>query len=140
MNGSSRSTNTAARWEEELGLTERKPPFFFRSLEQLDSLQQPHPQATAMRRAWQDMKLDGILCFDTAPVVYFKLLDRLDDKQVRRLHKQVWNQGIAPLLVLITDRQVVVYSGLSVPAKPDEKVSDQNRLVELLERAADDLE
>ena len=138
MDGTSRSTNLA-QWEDDLGLTGRKPPFYFRSLKQIDSLAQPHPQATAIRRAWQDMKLDGVLCFDTAPVVYFKRLDRLDDEQVRRLHQQVWNQGIAPLLVLITGQKVVVYSGLSVPARPGENVSDQNRLVQLLDRTADAL-
>lgn len=139
MDGTTRSTNIAGRWEDELGLSGRKPPYYFRDLKQLDSLTPPHPQATAIRRAWQDMKLDGMLCFDTAPVVYFKLLDRLDEKVIRRLHQRVWNQGIAPLLVVVTDRQVLVYSGLSVPARPDESVGDRNRLVQLLDRTADTL-
>jgi hypothetical protein len=140
MDGPSHSTNIAAHWEDELGLSSRKPPYFFRSLKQLDDLPQPHPQATTIRRAWQDMDLDGMLCFDTAPVVYFKRLDNSDEKEIRRLHQQVWNQGIAPLLVLITDKQVHVYSGLSVPAREDESVGDRNRLVQLLDRAADALE
>ena len=29
-----------------------------------------------MRRAWVDMGLDGILCFDGIPVIYFKEVER----------------------------------------------------------------
>ena len=132
---------TATSWIKQFDLEKRRPPFFFRNLEELDLLQPPHPQAHAIRRAWQEMDLDGVVCFDNAPVIYFRRLDAVDDDdEVKRLHRQVWNQGIAPLLVLIGERQVQVYSGLATPATEREAAKAEGRLVELMNRTAEALE
>jgi len=127
-------------WIEQLGLSERQPPEFFRSIEQINSGDQPLPQAHAMRRAWQDLELNGILYINKAPYIYFKEVSRIESGQIRRLHRQLWNQGIAPLLVIISPTEFHIYSGLALPAREDQAIDQDNRLVGTLERVADALE
>src|SRR6185369_7147195 len=51
--------------------------------------------------------------------------------------RQLWNQGIAPILVVIDSEEVSVYSSLTLPAKSDENINTEGRLIELLHRTAD---
>lgn len=127
-------------WREQLGLSERRPPEFFHSLEAINTGNKSLPQAHAMRRAWKDLELDGILCVNNAPYIYFKEVSGIDSVQMRELHRHIWNQGIAPLLVVVSPTEVQVYSGLALPAKEEQKVSQQNRLVQILNRVADEIE
>ncbi|MCF2150406.1 SAM-dependent methyltransferase [Desmonostoc muscorum LEGE 12446] len=127
-------------WREQLGLSERRPPEFFDSLEEINAGHQSPPQAHAMRRAWKDLELDGILCINNAPYIYFKEVSGIDSDQMRELHRQIWNQGIAPLLVVVSPTEVQVYSGLALPAKEEQDVSQQNRLVQILNRVSDEIE
>jgi hypothetical protein len=62
---------TGASWEEQLGLQKRRPPEFFRSLEEIED-HAPALQAHAMSRAWTELGLSGILCLDRQPIVYLK--------------------------------------------------------------------
>ncbi|WP_414551094.1 HsdM family class I SAM-dependent methyltransferase [Anabaena sp. CCY 0017] len=127
-------------WREQLGLSGRKPPEFFDSLEQINAGNQSPPQAHAMRRAWKDLELNGILCVNNAPYIYFKEVPSIDSDKLRELHRQIWNQGIAPLIVIVSPTEVQVYSSLAIPAKEEEDVSQQNRLVQILDRVADEIE
>ncbi|MFI5394013.1 MAG: class I SAM-dependent DNA methyltransferase [Candidatus Binatia bacterium] len=130
---------TSDSWVRELGLATLRPPVFFRCVDDINHAQPPHPQAHSMRRAWQEMKLDGILCFDNAPVVYFRSRQHFDEHSVVELHRQVWNQGIAPILIVVSETSVNVFSGLAVPARQNELLRDKDRLVETLDRTADAL-
>ncbi|QYX32447.1 HsdM family class I SAM-dependent methyltransferase [Sphaerospermopsis torques-reginae] len=127
-------------WREQLGLSERRPPEFFHSLEAINTGNKSLPQAHAMRRAWKDLELDGILCVNNAPYIYFKEVSGIDYAQMRELHRHIWNQGIAPLLVVVSPTEIQVYSGLALPAKDEQKISQQNRLVQILNRVADEIE
>jgi hypothetical protein len=82
------------------------------------------------------MGLDGILCLDNSPLVYFKELESLDPEEVRRLHKLFWNHGLSPILVLIGSAEVHVYSGLATPAREGEAVDGGHRRVMRLNRVA----
>ncbi|HHP7246176.1 MAG TPA: N-6 DNA methylase [Elainellaceae cyanobacterium] len=127
-------------WIEQLGLADRQAPEFFRSFDELQAMQSGVAQAHVMRRAWKDLELDGILYQDKSPYVYFKEVSSIDPVEMRRLHRKLWNQGIAPLLVVVSPSDFHVYSSLTLPAKEDEEVSDGDRLVEILSRTADVLE
>ncbi|BAZ27920.1 hypothetical protein NIES4074_03480 [Cylindrospermum sp. NIES-4074] len=133
-------TSSSLDWREQLELSGRRSPEFFHTLEEINTGDQSPPQAHIMRRAWKDLDLNGILCVNNAPYIYFKEVSTIDSEQMRRLHRQIWNQGIAPLLVVISPTEVQVYSGLALPAKDDQDVSQQNRLVEILDRVADEIE
>jgi type I restriction-modification system DNA methylase subunit len=126
-------------WVELLDLSDRRPHEFFRSLDEINSAEPIPLHAHTMRRAWVEMGLNGILCIDRVPVVYFKEIPRPDQDQLRRLQRQLWNQSIAPILAVITLNDVLVYSGLALPAKDDEEVDKDNRLVETFNLLADAL-
>src|SRR4051812_30355768 len=100
-------------WRGQLGISDWTPPTFFSRKGDLDEAVLAAPQAHALRRAFEAMKLDGIVCFEKSPVIYFKEMDRLDPDLIRPVYSQFWNQGLAPILVLIGPRAVQVYSGLT---------------------------
>ncbi len=117
-------------WKKEFGLESLKPPRFFSTVEQLNiepgNVSQPH----ALRRAFEDLKIDGILCLDRNPVIYFRQVSSLNPDKIYRLHRSFWNQGIAPVLVLIAPHEVHIYSGLT---PPEDIVSEMKQLPEPIE-------
>ncbi|MBW1793111.1 MAG: N-6 DNA methylase [Deltaproteobacteria bacterium] len=121
-------------------LGDASPPVFFRSYKEIEENSGRHPYSHLMRRAWESMELSGIFCVDRKPTVYFKEVERIDPEQIRILHRQLWNQGIATLLVVVSPKEVQVYSGLAYPAREQDEISSDHRLVEVLDRTANVLE
>lgn len=124
-------------WRKEFGLSDRTTPTFFPSAASIDAAGANVPQAHALRRAFEVLGLDGILCQNNAPVVYFKEVDRVIPEQVGDLHRRFWNQGLSPLLVLVAPTEVHVYSSLMEPPHGSEPPENGGRLVVRLNRAAD---
>jgi len=91
-----------------------------------------HPYSHFMRRAWEAMHLNGILCIDGRPTVYFKEVKRLDSLSQRERYQKFWNQGLATLLVISSPDEVQVFSSLAEPAKEDSDIENEHRLVETL--------
>ena len=129
-----------SNWIAQLELSAKHPPEFFKSISEIDAGEHIIPQAHAVRRAWRDLDLDGVLYLDKAPYVYFKEVQRIEPELMRGLHRKLWNQGIAPLLVVISPTEFQVYSGLALPTKENEDIFQEDRLVKALSRAADILE
>ncbi len=119
------------------GLGDLVPHEFYSSKSDLERRGNPLTYAHLMRRAWEEMGLNGILCVDQKPAVYFKEVNRIDSASTRTLHKLFWNQGTAPLLVLISPKEVQIFSGLAFPSKEGEDPKDGARLVEILSRATE---
>lgn len=132
------STDAVKDWRKELGLDDWKPPAFFASKDEIDGFGNSVPQAHSLRRAFDRLTLDGILCLQNIPVAYFKEVTKIDPAVVAQLHRQFWNQGLAPILVLIDPREVHIYSGLTPPAQSPTDFDHENRLVERLNRVADE--
>ncbi|HZM89401.1 MAG TPA: hypothetical protein VFF31_22960 [Blastocatellia bacterium] len=123
-------------WREELGVHERRPPSFFTSKEELTP---STPQAHVLRRAFDLLHLDGIFCAENSPLIYFKQVTKITMASVLKLHRQFWNHGGAPILVLISRDQVHVYSGMSRPV-PDSEVRDRPpSLVKTIDRVSEGL-
>jgi len=127
---------TPTNWTEEFGLDARQPPNLFTSKSQITP---STPQAHLLRRAFDVLKIDGILCVDHTPLAYFKLLKRITPEIVFELHKQFWNHSGASLLVLVTDDSVHVYSGMTRPEPESDTAADPSSLVVSLQRIADGL-
>lgn len=130
----------ATDWRKDFGIEGRRPPALFSSLREIDEAGSAAPLPHALRRAFEELQLDGVLCFEQeqtrTPIIYFRQVERIETVEVARLHRLFWNQGIAPLLVLIAQDQVHVYSGLT----DVRGAGDQNHgLVETLNRVADRL-
>src|SRR4051794_40193442 len=118
-------------WRSDFGIQDRMPPNLFTSKEQLT---RATPQAHLIRRAFDVLKLDGILCTDHTPLVYFKLLRRFSPDAAYELQKQFWNHGSAPVLVLVSEDRVHVYSGMTRPTARDTAETELPSLVTTLSR------
>jgi type I restriction-modification system DNA methylase subunit len=124
---------TIKEWTQDFGLDSRQPPNLFTNKNQISP---STPQAHLLRRAFDVLKVDGILCVDHSPLAYFKLLKRISPEIVFELHKQFWNHSGASLLVLMTDESVHVYSGMTRPEPKSETSADPSSLVVSLPRIA----
>lgn len=106
-------------WKDDFGLDDQKSSRFFSSVDQLEESAGKIPQLHALRRAFEQLEIDGVLCQDRSgsgdglqPVIYFRQVERITPNDVFHLHRSFWNQGIAPILVLVAPDDIHVYSGL----------------------------
>jgi hypothetical protein len=133
-------------WKKDFGLDSRNPPHFFSSVDQLDAAAGKSPQPHALRRAFEQLGIDAVLCQDRAgpdeglqPIIYFRQVTKIDPAEIARIHRSFWNQGVAPLLVVIAPDEVHVYSGLVPPAAAPTKSGKAPGFVEALNRVEDQL-
>lgn len=131
------STAASSPWAKEFGIQERKPPHFYSSVAEIDAAGVEAVQPLAVRRAFEQLSVDGVLCLDKNPVIYFRQVDRIQPDEVATLQRAFWNQGVAPILVLIGPDQIHVYSGLTQPAPPG--AGDAAGFVETIDRVSDQL-
>ncbi len=124
-------------WRADFGIDGKGPPHFFAGPDDIDAANGSIPQAHVLRRAFEDLSLDGILCRDNSPIIYFRVVDRLDASEVLAMHRTFWNQGVAPILVLVGPDEVHVYSGLTPPAVGAVAGSQPPGFVERLDRVAE---
>lgn len=123
-------------WKKAFGLDGRQPPSLFTSKDQMTPTT---PQAHLLRRAFDVLKVDGILCVDHSPLAYFKLVKRITPEAVTELHRQFWNHSGASLLVLVTDDHVHIYSGMTRPVPATDTTAELPSLVDSLDRLSDGL-
>ncbi len=112
----------------------------FKTADEIDSIDPPLAHSHTVRRAFRLLKLDAVLYVDRMPTAYFKRIRRFDAKNIRQWHTYLWNQHIVPLLVLISDTEIKVYSGQALPTDKDEDINGDGRLVEVFGKVADVLE
>jgi hypothetical protein len=130
------ANNVAPNWEQEFGISDRRPPRFFASTNELTN---EIPQAHVLRRAFELFELDGVLCLENSPLIYFKQIDRITTDRAVQMHRQFWNHGGAPILVLIAADNVHIYSGLSRPEADTNANASLSSLVKTLDRISDGL-
>ena len=114
---------------------------FISSAGQIDRCDILLPYAHYLQQAWERLNLSGVLCVDGRPTVYLCEAKRFTTEQKRERQRFVWNQGLVPLLVLLTPGQVEVHSGVRKPLKlnaPDDTPDDS--LIPNLENIAETLE
>ena len=80
-----------------------------------------------LTRAFETMSLDGVLFIKNMPLIYFReFKNKLSSIAERvELQRKFWNQGIAPILMIVDSSSVYIYSSLSKPAlteKNEEKI------------------
>ncbi len=131
---------------EVLGLAERGRPDLYLSTEEV--LGAPH--AAAMRLAFEDLGLAGFLCVEGIPTIAFLVQASEDLRPLHEVHRALWNQGLASLLLVLGPRasgeqvgndgsEIRAYSLMRKPVdeswRPDRGQPDP-RLVETLELTA----
>ena len=94
---------------------------------------QARNSAHLIRRAWRSLDLEAVLTVENKPTVYFKRVTKKDPAAEAELHRLLWNQGTATLLVVRDSAEVRVYSALASPAqKPIADGEEDVRLVDTL--------
>ena len=130
----------ATDWKSEFGLDREARGTFLADISEIDAAGSQAPQSHSLRRAFGQLELDGILCQDQSPVIYFKEVDDLQPAKIAELHKRFWNHGITPILVLIAPDEVQVYSGFLRPGASGSVSAQPSGFVQQLARVADELE
>ena len=131
---------TTAEKKSDLIQAHDSPPpgmVFYNSLEAVRSDVNLLGYVSVIERAWKEMKIHGVLCLDTRPVLYLKEHSRPFSIHERtRLQKLFWNQGVANILVLADPKSVYLYSGLTKPQN-EQTIEDneENALIETLSLA-----
>jgi len=95
-----------------------------------------------VRRAFERLDLDAVLYVDRAPTAYFKRVKNSTavPEDIRKWQTYLWNQHVVPLLVVISDTQIKVYSGQALPTEDAKDIDDNGRLVKVFDKVADVLE
>lgn len=75
--------------------------------------------AHALRRLFEDVGADAVVCVEGRPTVCIKDGRRLDDAAVEETRRKLWNLGATTLLVVERPNQVHVFSTFSRPANED---------------------
>ncbi|MCP4702216.1 MAG: hypothetical protein GY862_35960 [Gammaproteobacteria bacterium] len=130
-------SNPSPDFIEAFDLEQVCPPVFYRSSAEIAEDAGRPPYSHLMRQAWESMGLNGIFCVDHKPTVYFKQVKQADSDKIHVFCQQFWNQGIAALLVLITPKEALVYSGMNLPAGDQEEAEGKRHLIQILDRAKD---
>ena len=120
-------------WQADFAIDPRSKPNFFASKEDLTSAV---PQAHVLRHAFDRLELDGVLCSKNTPLIYFKAVDQIGLDEVLKLHRAFWNHGGAPILALVSQDHVRIYSGMLRPVSGDGIQGDPPFLVDTLDRVA----
>ena len=126
----------SAQLVKQLGLKRRKGRELICSTNEIERVSDAH----ALKRAWEQMSLDGILLVEGKPTVYLKEVSQLRQSDIRRYQRFIWNQGMATILICATPTDINIYSGLAKPAPDDEEFKKSKCLVEILNRASQALE
>lgn len=114
----------------EIGLT--GAGVFYDDRDHLNGARQSH----TLRTAFDLLELDGIFCSENTPLAYFKKVKRIDPEQIADIHRKFWNHGGAPILVVLSENEVHVYSAF---VRPEATISPDKRiaaLVEVLDRTS----
>ena len=119
-------------WQEQFGLDNRSAPEFFAGTADLS---EGAPQAHLLQRGFDELDLDGILCTENTPLVYFRSVDRIDPDREAEFYRAFWHHGGAPVLVVISNDSVNIYSALTLPSVD----ATYSGLVTTLDRVTDDL-
>jgi len=90
------------------------------------------------RKAWKELKLTAVLAVDNQPTVYFTEVSNKDLEHEAKLHRKLWNQGTANILVVVDPSEVRLYSAFVLPT--DNAINDQDesdrRRIKTLELSA----
>jgi len=123
----------------EFGLHYRRPPELFRSVVDVSSASL-NGYTHVLRRAWKSFdNLRGVLSVRGRPTVY--LQEQAGDGRISlKDQRRFWSNGVAPILVRVTPKEVQIYSGLRPPALDGEDVDGNKRLVDVFGRTAKALE
>lgn len=101
-----------AAWLKTLRLEHRKSPEFIRPHDNLNGV----PHGALIRQSFEELGLAAIHCISGVPSIAFLVQENFNQDEVDYAHKALWNQGLASLLLVITDDTLKAYSLAQIPS------------------------
>ena len=122
-----------AEWKDKLGLTFRRSPELYESSE--SAVGTPH--ASAIRAALDDMGLSAVFCVQGVPTVGILVADVYDRAAVVDLQAELWNQGLASLLLVIANDTIRAFSLARKPLEEPGNAFERRCLIDALDLTAE---
>lgn len=94
--------------------------------------------AHTLRRLFDDIGIDAIVCTEGRPTVCLKDGRHLNSEEIEELRKKLWNLGATTLLVVEQTTRVLIFSTISKPSKEDSHGANamlDSEAIENLEKA-----
>jgi len=91
---------------------------YLSGIAQVDEIPWLLPYAHYLKQAWQELSLAGVLCVDGRPAVYVCEADAFTPQEVTARHHFVWNQGVVPLLILLSQGKAELHTAARKPLRP----------------------
>ena len=122
-------------WKARLDLVDRDAPELYESIESVRN----SPHAGAIRATLEGLGASAVFCVQGVPTIVILSVDEYERDTVINLHAALWNQGLASLLLVMTDDTVRAFSLSRTPyANPGEEF-ERRCLVDTLYATADAL-
>ena len=123
----------SATWLQALRLEDRKFPEFIKPSDDLGGV----PHSSLIRKSFDDLGLAAVHCISGVPTIAFLVQDDFCEVEIDIVHKALWNQGLATLLLVISNETLRAYSLSQLP----EAASDQSeKLVQVFSLVSDAIE
>ena len=95
----------------------------------------------ARTKHFREFLPDALWRSNSALTVYFKFVREVaSNEEVAQWHRDVWNQGFAPLLWVISPQKIDLYNGFDQPRKTGDATAHLLRTFERVENALDRLD
>ena len=84
---------------------------------------------------------DALWRSDSALTVYFKSTPEVpSEDEVAQWHREIWNQGFAPLLWVVSPQKIELYNGFDRPRKTGDAATHRLRTFQKIKNELDDLD
>ena len=122
-------------WKQRLDLADRDAPELYEHVESVRN----SPHAGAIRATLRGLGASAVFCVQGVPTIVIVNLEEYQRDQIVDLHAALWNQGLASLLLVITDDTVRAFSLSRTPFSNPGDEFERRCLVETLNATADAL-
>ena len=121
-----------SRWKEILALGNRRAPDLFEP----DDVVEGTPYADEIKKAFRELDVSAMFCVQGVPTVAIINQPDYDSDEIVRVHAALWNQGLASVLIIITEDTVRVFSLAKAPGAADDSQFEDRCLIEALDAGA----
>lgn len=107
---------TQSRFLRNEGWDSRVGASMVRSTDNWQEMSESRSHGHALRRLFDDITIDAVLCLEGRPTVCIKSATNLNDKDVEGIRRKLWNLGATTLLIVERQSEIQVYSTFVRPA------------------------
>ena len=124
----------SSEWKDRLGLDNRSDTELHEDPREV----RWSPHANAVRKILEDLGASAVFCVQGAPSIVIFVLEEYESDEIIDLHGALWNQGLASLLLVLTDDTVRAFSLGRIPCTyEDDQEFERRCLIQMLNAVTD---